>query len=282
MTKIFPLAIRLAALLALAVTTTGKPVFAGTSSWTDIPQADSALQTAPSIVQAPEPGFAEGLFGYHALAPVVTHSFPRWQKVIDRFAEQRANPTQFCDAGRETTCAPMLWQHLIAELANLPFEERIERVNDFFNRVAYVTAESNWGDPSYWETPYEFLTHGGQCQDFAIAKYLALREFGVGEDAILFVVIHDAYNDVDHAITVVNLNGKPVALDNQLSALTQTADLADRYSPYYSLNDAGWWFYASERISPIRDLAQEIRPSGDGTSLSFVSFKVASHYAARY
>jgi predicted transglutaminase-like cysteine proteinase len=272
MGKGFPPAVGLAALLALA----GNPAFAGTSSGTDILQANFVPETAPPIVQAPDPGFADGLFGYRALPPAITHSFPRWQKVIDRFVEQRANPAPFCVDGSDTTCAPILWQHLVAELSNLPLKERVERVNDFFNRVPYVTAESNWGDPSYWETPYEFLMHGGQCQDYAIAKYLALRESGVSEDAILFVVVHDGDDDVDHAITVVNIDGEPVALDSQLSKLTRTADLTERYSPYYSVNDAGWWLYGRQTASADSYSVHETRASHENTPSYFLTFTVAA------
>lgn len=232
-----------------------------------------AVPAATAATLAPAaPGFSDGLFGQHAVPATDIGPLPRWQKVIDRFAEQRANPAQFCAAGNSETCPPALWQKLVAKLATLPLAERIAAVNGLFNRVPYVLAETNWGDAAYWETPYEFLNRGGQCQDYAIAKYLALRESGVPEDLLRFVVVHDNVVGLDHAVTVVNLDGQPEALDNQMPGVTPVADLAQRYTPYYALNDQGWSPYAAAARPEF--MAFSVAP----TSVSFSNaFRVARY-----
>lgn len=249
------------------------------------PAAQFVIPNLPAIAAAPAqvamalpapapsgPGFSDGLFGQHAAQGTDTGPMPRWQKVIERFAEQRANPSQFCAAGNSETCPPALWQKLVAKLSTLPLAERVAAVNDLFNRVPYVLAETNWNDAAYWETPYEFLTRGGQCQDYAIAKYLALRESGVPEDLLRFVVVHDNAVGLDHAITVVNLDGQPEALDNQMPVVTPVADLTLRYTPYYALNDLGWSAYAATAVQPI--VAFSVEP----TSVSFSNaFRVARY-----
>ncbi|MGH6988474.1 MAG: transglutaminase-like cysteine peptidase [Stellaceae bacterium] len=165
---------------------------------------------------------------------------PRWRRVMTRFAEERADPAAFCTVEMTGTCPRILWQDLVARLRLLPLGARVALVNQFFNRRPYVPAAANWGRPGYWETPYEFLARGGQCQDFAIAKFLALLQSGVPERDLRFVVVRDAVSGLDHAITVVDLPSGPVALDNQMPDATPLADLASRYQPYYALNDRGW------------------------------------------
>ena len=53
-------------------------------------------------------------------------------------------------------------------------------VNDLFNRVPQVTDATHWGMEDYWATPAELVaSNGGDCEDFVIAKYFALRESGI-------------------------------------------------------------------------------------------------------
>jgi predicted transglutaminase-like cysteine proteinase len=237
----------------------------------EIPTVTAPVAPTVPAVSPPGPGFSDGLFGQHTVSTAEIGPFPRWQKVIERFAEQRANPTQFCASGDSETCPPAIWQKLVAKLATLPLNERIALANDFFNRVPYIRAEVNWGDAAYWETPFEFLTRGGQCQDYAIAKYLALRESGVPEEQLRFVVVHDNYVGLDHAITVVNLDNQAMALDNQMLGVTPVADLTQRYAPYYALNDEGWSAYATATEPAVM---YTVRP----TAVSFSSsFRVARY-----
>src|SRR5690554_295382 len=70
------------------------------------------------------------------------------------------------------------WQQLLIELQGVPEPEQLKRVNDFFNStIPYVSDMKHWKKDDYWATPYESLvTNGGDCEDYVIAKYHALRE----------------------------------------------------------------------------------------------------------
>jgi predicted transglutaminase-like cysteine proteinase len=197
---------------------------------------------------------------------------PRWDGVIMRFSQQEHSPDTAC-SDSAANCPAEIWKQLVAELRALPLRARIERVNDILNRVPYVPAAVNWHDAAYWETPYEFLARGGQCQDYAIAKYLALRESGVPENALRFVVVHDNQAELDHAIALVDVDGVSLALDNQLAAVTPVELLRQRYSPYYALNDQGWWSYMSPSAMPVA-----WQPATANTAALFVSsFRVARY-----
>src|SRR5262245_19626552 len=53
--------------------------------------------------------------------------------------------------------------------------QHLARVNDYFNRARFLPDLQHWGADDYWATPAEFsATHGGDCEDYAIAKYYAL------------------------------------------------------------------------------------------------------------
>lgn len=193
-------------------------------------------------------------------------SFARWQKVIARFDQQRDDPIAIC-APATPTCPRDEWDKLVAELKRLPLHERVARANEILNRLPYVPAERNWGDATYWETPYEFLAHGGQCQDYAIAKYLALAESGVPQRDMRFVVVRDTLRGLDHAIDIVTIEGVQLVLDNQVRDVTPAQGNL-RYQPYYALNDQGWWIYG---------IAQSHMTLAQATQVTGSAFRLARY-----
>jgi len=179
---------------------------------------------------------ADALFGTRERFSGDLAAFTKWDGVVARTEREMrsAPPCQGC-VGEE-------WRRLVAELAALPLRERIARANDVLNRVHYVSAVANWRDPDHWETPYEFLARGGQCQDYAIAKFMALSASGVPESALRFVVVHDRVTGLDHAVTAVYVDGEALVLDNQVREVMPSSRLG-RYVPYYSINRTGWWYH---------------------------------------
>ena len=222
------------------------PASAATSS------TSSATLFAPIVMSS---ATSDVLFGSREIAfsPNLS-AFQRWQNVNTRFVAQRDATKSSCDGSDPKTCPVQWWQGFITELEALPLQERVALVNDTFNHVTYVTAGKNWGNPGYWETPFEFLRKGGQCQDYAIAKYLALLDSGVPEDQMRFVVVRDIARSLDHAVTVVNVDGEELVLDN-LATEVKPAGQDEQYTPYYALNDRGWWLY-SPSLSSRRHAVQ--------------------------
>jgi len=135
-----------------------------------------------------------------------------------------------------------VWEHLVEQLKPLDLRAKLQRVNGMMNSYPYVLSVRNWGRPDYWETPFELMRAGGQCQDFALAKYLLLRASGVADDLMRLVFVRDARDDLGHAILVVDVSGELLVLDNQ-SAGILSADRIDYYRPNYAMNQSGWWHY---------------------------------------
>ena len=123
---------------------------------------------------------------------------------------------------------------------------QLEIVNRTLNALPYVAAWRNWHRASYWETPFEFLTRGGQCEDYAIAKYLALHAAGVSDSSMRVLVVHDSELSVDHAVLMADVGGVPYLLDNLNPQIVPAAD-APQYQPYYGINLSGYWNYLAGR-----------------------------------
>jgi predicted transglutaminase-like cysteine proteinase len=94
-------------------------------------------------------------------------------------------------------------------------------------------------DHANWMGPLATLTKGsGDCKDYAIAKYVALREAGVAEKDLRIVIVHDLAFDEDHAIVTTRLGRNWIVLDNRWLALAQDADLR-RVVPLFILGRDG-------------------------------------------
>jgi predicted transglutaminase-like cysteine proteinase len=157
-------------------------------------------------------------------------------------AQSRSLPLQCGHDPAHGGCLLDAWNALVDELRGLPEEQRIEQVNALLNHVPYVSAVVNWHDPDHWETPFEFLARGGQCEDYAIAKFMLLAATGMSSDRMRLVVVRDRDLQLDHAVLVVFVNDKPLVLDNQITDIA-AASSTNRYVPYYSINLFGWWLH---------------------------------------
>ncbi len=74
------------------------------------------------------------------------------------------------------------WVDLLNQNTQLDETAKLEKVNRFFNQVPYITDAEHWGTDDYWATPIQLLaSNGGDCEDYAIAKYMSLVKLGIPE-----------------------------------------------------------------------------------------------------
>jgi predicted transglutaminase-like cysteine proteinase len=199
-----------------------------------------ALAGAASAARIEGDGYP-ALFGTREVFSPDSSAFFKWHGMLARFAvEERTEPA--CAPRAAEPCRPAEWRALLASLQGLDLRAKIERVNAAINRHPYVPSFVNWHESNHWETPFEFLRKGGQCQDYAIAKYLLLRASGVPAAKLRLVVLRDTHLGLDHAVTVAFLDGEALVLDNQRRDIVPASRL-DYYRPYYSINEQGWWLH---------------------------------------
>jgi predicted transglutaminase-like cysteine proteinase len=190
------------------------------------------------------------LFGTPEVFSSDNSAFFKWTGVLARFAAEQRRAARSCSAADPSSsalsstsdCLPAQWQALVASLAGLEPRAMLERANAAINRHPYVPSLRNWGESNYWETPFEFLLKSGQCQDYAIAKYLLLRAAGMPADKLRVVVLRDERLGLDHAVAVAYVGGEALLLDNQIRNVVPTASVP-HYRPYYSINEQGWWLH---------------------------------------
>ena len=174
------------------------------------------------------------LFGSAEKASSDISAFTKWKDMFAKFERDVAH-------GRG---GPALakWKNDIAGLKGLPLETLTVKVNTLINKTKYITDNKNWGQSDYWATPVEFFTRGGDCEDFAIAKYVSLRALGVPESRMRIAIVQDTIKNIPHAILVVYTNSGAVVLDNQ-SRSVKNVNSIKNYKPIFSINRTAWWLH---------------------------------------
>jgi len=131
---------------------------------------------------------------------------------------------------------------LVASLRGRSPNDQINGVNSFANRFRYVLDLDNYGQSDYWAIPREFLTLGGDCEDYAIIKYFSLRQLGYPPEAMRIVVVQDANLRVPHAVLALHTRDNILILDNQIREVIPHSSIA-HYIPVFSLNERNWWMH---------------------------------------
>lgn len=129
-------------------------------------------------------------------------------------------------------------QRLIEDLKTKGDLEKVERVNDFFNNVRYVSDAKNYGVTDYWATPYEFLARDkGDCEDYVIAKYFLLKHLGIPAHKMYMTYVRVVGYDEAHMVLTYfeAQNAEPVVLDNIRKKLLPASQRAD-LKPVYNFN----------------------------------------------
>lgn len=195
---------------------------------------------------------------------------------LDRF--ERTATARY---GKQVTDIVRAWRELLAHVSSLDEGARLAPINNFFNRrIQYVTDNVQWKAKDYWATPMEVMGVGaGDCEDFAIAKYMSLRLAGVPNERMRMIYVRAragaASIGVDEAHMVLGYfatpNAEPLILDNLIGDIRPAARRRD-LSPVFSFNSEGLWVGGgatsqadpTARLSRWRDLLERMRKEGLG------------------
>jgi predicted transglutaminase-like cysteine proteinase len=179
--------------------------------------------------------------------------------------------------GSQAVLAVNQWRELVVKSHGLPEIEQIARVNDFFNRrILFLDDAEVWGKADYWATPLETLGRGqGDCEDFAIAKYVSLRSVGIPLDKLRLTYVRAQLGEGSQAHMVLayyaNPRAEPLILDNLIGEIRPASRRPDLF-PVFSFNSEGLWVgsgpsekasgSSTARLSRWRDLIARMQAEG--------------------
>ena len=134
------------------------------------------------------------------------------------------------------------WQNLIQTEGDNTLD-KLDKVNRFMNKIPFISDAIHWGKDDYWATPVEFLaSNGGDCEDFAIAKYFTLIKLGIAENQLTLTYVKALrLNQAHMVLTYYPAPGKePLVLDNLVDTIERSSKRTDLL-PVYSFNGIGLW-----------------------------------------
>ena len=127
-------------------------------------------------------------------------------------------------------------------------DARLKLINDFINRhIVFDDDIAVWQQSDYWATPLETIGQGrGDCEDFAIIKYISLRQAGIPAARLRLIYVKARRNGAAGPVQIAHMvlayyatpNAEPLVLDNldpTIRAASQRGDL----QPVFSFSSEG-------------------------------------------
>lgn len=194
-----------------------------------------------SYAPAAHAGDFQELMGYESVAQDNIEAFPQWLGVIGEASEP--DPVINCAADRDSArCHLERWWEFLGSLRGKTPREQLSAVNAFVNEQKYVGDKTNYGQEDYWAMPAQLMANGGDCEDYAIMKFLSLRNLGWSTEDMRLVVVQDTRQRTQHAVLAVQAEHDVLILDNQSRYIESQANVP-HYAPVVSMSDDRWWLH---------------------------------------
>lgn len=221
-------------LIAVGFGSLASPQLAQASASVDLPDPANNLGLPAPLPfdqkEAPAPGpRAAEPFGLREGAPV-SGSLPTMWRSAARKLPGEHGVLERCRAdSAKCPAAAARFLALIDRAASSDGWTRVAEINRAINLdVRPVSDMTLYGAAPFWPTPLmTFSSNAGDCKDYAIAKYVALRELGFSTDDLRIVVVYIPATAEYHALTAVRYDAHWSILDNRTSEIRRDADIAD-------------------------------------------------------
>jgi predicted transglutaminase-like cysteine proteinase len=224
--------------------------------WAFVPTTAIAAPTAAAPPPTP-PLFGTVEFRAESLA-----ALPQWQRTLRRIEQERSIYKLCAEASKACPSRGALaWQAMLKSQINRAPIDQLRAVNRFLNGWQYKTDAQNYGKSDYWASPLEFLSHSGDCEDYAIIKYVSLRQLGFAADQLRVVVVRDVVRELAHAVLAVYLGDQVYILDNLTTAVLPQ-ERVSQYVPYYSINETTRWAHVPPVTTAVSAVGGRNSPGG--------------------
>ena len=191
-----------------------------------------------------------GLFTFAAPQGQLTE---KWRGVSLDIAED-LNALARCRAVADY-CSPAAIRFIdvIDTASTLDGRARLDAVNRAVNgAISYTSDVAQWGVADLWSSPLAAFTSGlGDCEDYAIAKYVALRLAGVAAADLRIVLARDNALGEDHAVLAARHDGRWLILDNRRADVAAESDVR-HLAPLFAVDQDGVKLFAAPFVERVQ------------------------------
>ena len=203
----------------------------------------ATLQIAGSLELAAEP--AEP-FGLSATRIYWGGILAKWLGVLQRLDDEQVQ-LALCDGDREHCASDAALQFLaiVDSGRQRDGRARLGEINRAINLAIRPMSDlAQFGEVDVWSSPLvTFYRGAGDCEDYAIAKYVALRMAGIPADDLRIVVMADLLRGEGHAVAAVRLDGHWLILDNRRMAMVEDVSVRN-YRALFVIDQSGVMKYS--------------------------------------
>jgi predicted transglutaminase-like cysteine proteinase len=204
-------------------------------------KAETRAAIAPELVAtSAEP------FGLYATTLPAGRLHDKWLGLRQQLDDEMVQ-LALCDGDRDGCVSPAALQLLAIVDAARRREgrARLGEINRAINlAIRSMSDDAQYGETDVWASPLVTLLHGaGDCEDYAIAKFAALRLAGLSADDLRILIVRDAIRGEDHAVAAARLDGHWLMLDNRRMAMIEDTDIRN-YRPTFVMDRDGIRRYA--------------------------------------
>lgn len=167
------------------------------------------------------------------------------------------------------------WVAMLAPLMQQDEKARLQAVNQFINRrIRFADDQEVWRQSDYWASPLELFAKGaGDCEDFAIAKYISLRASGVAGNKLRLTYVRARIGGPGSTVSQAHMvlayyptpDAEPLILDNLLGSIMPASQRND-LSPVFSFNAEALWAGSTvsnvERLTRWQQVMERMRKDG--------------------
>ncbi len=212
-----------------------------------------ALICAPAALKAAElnsRGALDGAgadepFGLPTAALDTGPLLEKWHGVEREIAGERRVLTT-CEQDHASCPSQPALQYLaiVDGARTLSGRARLGEINRAVNlKIKSMSDLALHGAEDVWSAPLATLAQGaGDCEDYAIAKFIALQDAGVSADDLSIVILRRDIREEDHAVAAVRLDGNWLLLDNLHMTMVEDQQVR-HYRPRFLIDQNGVKYY---------------------------------------
>lgn len=188
--------------------------------------------------------------------------FDKWSALKNKLDDERVQ-LALCDGDRAACVSEAALQFLAIIDTGRAREgrARLGEINRAINLSIRASSDLElYGKMDVWSPPLATFAHGaGDCEDYAIAKFVALRQAGVSPEDLRIIIMRDIFHGDDHAVTAARLDGHWLMLDNRRMAMVEESSIRN-YRPLFAIDETGLSQYVDQPLE-ARSTDSDISPS---------------------
>jgi predicted transglutaminase-like cysteine proteinase len=200
--------------------------------------SNTATDAGPALTEIPARGTEPfGLFAFRAPEGLPSR---KWRGVeSDMIKEEKVLERCRADADSCPSYAAQFLR-LINAVKSKSGRAELDEVNRSVNAaIRYVSDYAQFGEVDRWSAPLAtFATAKGDCEDYAIAKYVALLDAGFPIDDLRVILVRDRTLRQDHAVLAARLDGRWLILDSLRAELIEDSRVRN-FTPIFAIDHRG-------------------------------------------